>query len=202
MDFKKLYLIIKGNIKFISIFTIFVLIAVLLFSWWTSGGYDVSVSLSVFSKVIQQTPDYQYDGYYSVKAANEFADTVSQWTKSPEIINSIYKKAGVDFQGKSLRSFSGIFKAQKMAPQYIEIRFRVQKTEDALRITKALADVLQEKAELSSNFSGNVVFTIIGGQPITAPNQPNFIFNGLLAIIGGLLLSLLAVLLKENDNWN
>lgn len=199
MDFKKLYFIIKKNLKFILIFTAAIIIVVEVFSWYFSGGYDVSVSLYVFSKVSQPTQDYQYDGYYSVKAADEFGNTVAQWTKSSEIISAIYKKAGLSVPAKPLSVFSKIIKAQKMAPQYVETKFWVAKPEDAGKIAKALGSVLQEKADLASQYSGNVVFTIVGGEPMVIKNQANFLFNGLIALIGGFLLAVFVVLLREAD---
>lgn len=199
MDFKKLYSIIKKNLKFLLIFTGIIIILVEAFFVWQSGGYNVSLSLSVYSKVSQPTQDYQYDGYWSVKAADEFSNTVSQWVQSPEVVSAVYQKAGV----KPVKPvFSGPIKSQKMAPQYVAAEFQVGKPDDGGKIAKVLVSVLQEKAELASKNSGNVVFTIIGGEPVMVKNQPNFILDGLLALVGGVILGILLVLLKEDDDWN
>lgn len=200
MNLKNFYKIIKKNIKFIAVFTAAVIILAEAFVWYTSGGYDVSLSLFVFSKVNQPTQDYQYDGYYSVKAADEFSNTVQQWTKSQEIVNETYQKAGVERPTNSLQAFYRTIKAQKLAPQYVDVRFNVAEEAQAGKMAKALAGVLQEKADLAGKYSGNVVFTIIGGEPVVAKNSPSFILYGLLALIGGFLISTLLILLKEDDN--
>ena len=199
MDSKKLYLVIKKNFKFLLIFTGIVIILVEAFFVWQSRGYNVSLSLSVFSKINQPTQDYQFDGYWSVKAADEFSNTVSQWVQSSEVVNTVYQKAGV----APVKSLLGRpLKAQKMAPQYVAAEFQVGEPGDGGKIAKALVSVLQEKAELASKNSGNVVFTILGGEPVVAKNQANFILDGLIALIGGAILGFFLVLLKEDDSWN
>lgn len=199
MDFKKLYSIIKKNLKFLLIFIGIIIILVEAFFLWQSRGYNVSLSLSVFSKVSQPTQDYQFDGYWSIKAADGFSDTVSQWVQSPEVINAVYQKAGV----APVKSLLGRpLKAQKMASQYVATEFLVNQPQDAAKISKALISVLQEKTEVANKYSGNVIFTILGGEPIISKNQANFILYGVLALICGGILGIFIVLLKEDDNWN
>ena len=193
MDFRNFYKIILKNLKFILISTFIVVVAVLVFSWVISGGYDVSLALLVASKAEGQTsPDYQYGGYYSVKAADEFASTVSQLVKSPEIVNAVFQKAGS-------QSRSSI-KAQKMAPQYVEVEFVAYTAEQGRKISEALISALGEKLNRLNSLSGNVVFSIAGSEPIIVKNQQNYTLNGFIALVGGLLLSIFIVLLKEDDS--
>ena len=190
MEFKKLFAIIKKNIRFILIFAFSVLFIVEVYSFWQSSGYDVSLAILVASRVENQAgADYQYSGYYSVKSADEFGNTISQLVKSPEIINAVLKKT----EGQS----GSVFKAQKMAPQYIEIKFITQTTEQGKKISEALVSVLGEKVAKLNSLSGNVVFSIFGGEPIISKNQQNYFLNGLIALVGGFLLSIFLVLLKE-----
>ncbi|MFH0852648.1 MAG: hypothetical protein V1845_03530 [bacterium] len=202
MDFKNFYKIIKDNIKFIAIFTAIVLIIVELFSWYISGGYDVSLSLSVFTKGGQAAKDYEFDGYFSVKAANEFADTVAQWTKSPAVINDIYRKAGVSPPAEALKSFYQKIGAQKMSPQYVEIKFNSDTAQDGTKIAKAIGGVFTEKAEQASKLSGDVVFSVVSSEPVITKNQGSFISGGIIALVAGFLLAIFIILLKENDDRN
>jgi len=202
MDFKNFYKIIKDNIKFIAIFTAAIVILAEFFSWYISGGYDISLSLSVFTKGGQTAKDYEFDGYFSVKAANEFADTVAQWTKSPEVINDIYKKAGVSAPAKALKSFYQKIEAQKMSPQYVEVKFNSDTAQDGTKIAKAIGSVFTEKAEQASKLSGDVVFSVVSGEPVIVKNQGDFVLNGIIAFLAGFLLAILIVLLKENDGRN
>jgi len=197
MDFKILFSIIKKNFKFIAVFTGIVILAALIYSWRASGGYNVSVSVSVYSKVNQPTQEYQYDGYYSIKAADEFSNTVSQWFKSREVVNAINKKAGADSSGGYLRLLFSALKVQKLAPQFLEADFKVANPADGAKIAKAMDFVLQERAGQASKFSGNAVFTVIAGEPITTRNQADYIFNSIIAFIGGFLLGIFIVLLKQ-----
>jgi len=201
MDFKQFFATIRKNLKFILVLAAMVVLFVEAFFVYTGGGYDASLSLFVYSKVSQNTADYQYDGYYSVKAADEFGNTVSQWVASPEIVKAIYSQAGIALP-QGLSSFYRVIKAQKMAPQYIDVRFNVAKEADADKIAMALANVFAAKAEQASKLSGSVVFSVVAGEPVVKKNQPNFLPNGILAFIGGFLLSILLVLLKEQPDYD
>lgn len=195
MDFKNFYKIIQKNLKFILIFTIIIIVVVLVFSWILSGGYKISIALLVASKVEGQTGnDYQYSGYYSVKAADEFGNTISQLVKSPEIINAVFQRAQTQSRN--------IFKAQKMAPQYVEVKFVSYTKDQGRKISEALISVLDKKVDKLNLLSGNVVFSISAGEPIIGPNQQNFILNSLVALVGGFLLSIFIILLKEDDSRN
>jgi len=193
MDFKNFYKIIQKNLKFILIFTAIVIAAILVFSWILSGGYNVSLAILVASRVENQTSaDYQYSGYYSVKAADEFGNTISQLVKSPEIVIAVFQKAR---QAQSISSF----KAQKMAPQYVEIKFIAHTQEQGRKISEALVSVLGEKVAKLNALSGNVIFSISGGEPIIFKNQQNYVFNGFIGLIGGVLLAMFVVLLKDDE---
>ncbi len=193
MDFKIFYKIIQKNLKFILIFTIVIIAAVLVFSWIISGGYKVSLAILVASKVEGQTStDYQYSGYYSVKAADEFGNSISQLIKSPEIIDAVFQKAGVQSRIS--------FKAQKMAPQYIEVKFVAATQEEGKKISQTLVSVLGKKVGDLNSLSGNVMFSVSAGDPIITKNQQDYLLNGFIALIGGFLLSIFIVLLKEDDS--
>jgi capsular polysaccharide biosynthesis protein len=199
MDFKKLYSIIKKNFRFLLIFTFIVIILVEAFFVWQATGYDVSLALSVFSRVSQPSQSYQSDDYLSVKAADAYSDSVSQWAGSPEVINAVYQKAGL----VPVKSFlGGPLKAQKMAANYVSVEFSVAKQEDGTKIAAALVSVLQEKTELANKYSGNAIFTILGGQPVITQNKADFILDGIIALIGGAILAIFILLLKEDDDRN
>jgi capsular polysaccharide biosynthesis protein len=199
MDFKNLFSIIKKNFKFILIFTFIVIILVEVFFAWQSSGFNVSLALSVFSRVSQPSQSYQFDDYLSVKAADAYSDSVSQWVGSPEVINTVYQKAGL-VPEKTL--VGGSLKAQKMAANYVSVEFSVANEVDGKKIADALVSVLQDKTELANKYSGNAVFTILGGQPVIVKNKADFILDGIIALIGGAILAIFILLLKEDDSRN
>ncbi|MDD5590022.1 MAG: hypothetical protein PHQ47_02515 [Candidatus Portnoybacteria bacterium] len=201
MNFSNFASVIKKNLKFILIFIAVVLAGIELISWKMSGGYDVSVSLFIFSEV-NQTAENRCDGYYSIKAADEFSNSVAQWIKSPEIVTEIYKKANFQLPDVSLAAYSKMIKAQKMAPQFVEAKFRAADPEKGERLAGALAQVLQDKAKFAGEFSGDAVFTVSGGQPVIVKNQADYLRNGFLALIGGILFSIFLILFKEDENRN
>jgi capsular polysaccharide biosynthesis protein len=201
MNFSNFISLLKKNLKFILIFTAVVLFLVEFVAWKMSGGYDVSVSLFVFSEA-NQSGENRCDGYYSIKAADEFSDSVSQWLKSPQIVSDIYKKADFQMPEISLAAYSKIIKAQKMAPQFVEVKFKAADPEKGGKLAAAAAEVLQEKARLAGEFSGDAIFTISGGQPVVVKNGADYLRNGLLALVGGILLSIFLILFKEDEDRN
>jgi len=191
--------IIKKNFKFIAIFTLAVILAVLFYCWRISGGYNVSLPLLISVKTSQSSADFQYGGYYNIEAADDFGDTVVQWAKSAEIANIVYAKSGIGPSTKFLGVSYYKFNAQKMAPQYVEIKFQATNPQSGEKVAQALVAALKEKADLASQISGNIVFDVSGSQAISSKNQVNFILYGFLALIGGFLLAVFFVLLKLDN---
>jgi len=190
--------LIKKNWQLILIFVLLLicLTAILSYNWPIK--YDVSESLIVTRSSIQQTSDYQYDGYYSIKATDEFSNSIKEWLKSPEIVISIYKKAKIDPNFNSFNQMRNVFEANKMAPQHIEVNFSTKNVDEAKKISEVMDDVLQEKANLVSEISWQgISFSIVGGDPVIIKNKQDIFLNSLIALAAGLVLAIFIVYVKE-----
>ncbi|MDD5344537.1 MAG: hypothetical protein PHW12_08970 [Smithella sp.] len=198
MELKQYIAIFKKEKNIISGTILLVLILTLIFSGLKGVYFDNDMLLLISRSGTQNTPDYKYDGYYAVQASDIFADNVSQWLTSATVASEIYTRAKAESEMKSLRDFSKVFKADKLSSQYVRVRYQTNTKETATNLAHAMTDVLQEKADLLSQFSTeHIGFKVIYSDPLSVESKPDYLLNGLLAIVGGLFLGLFAALGKN-----
>jgi len=201
MEFKEYIKIFRKQKKIIFDAAIVVFISAMVFTFLKPVSYDNDLALLISRKGAQETANYKYDGYYAGQAADAFADNVSQWLSSASLVNEIYSRAKINNDFASFKNFSKVFKAKKMASQYIEVRYQTKDSKEAVDIAHAIVDVLQEKADsLSKANNEEVSFKIIYNDPFTLREENNIFFNAILAIVGGLFLGMFAALAKEYFN--
>jgi capsular polysaccharide biosynthesis protein len=174
------------------------LFLVTVFSGLKSIFYENDMLLLISRNGTQNTADYKYDGYYAVQASDVFADNISQWLSSASVASEIYSRAGAENKMRSLKDFSKVFKADKLSSQYVRVRYETNDKETAIKLARAMTDVLQEKADLLSASSiEQIGFKIIYSDPLSVKVQSDFVLNGILAIMGGLFLGVFIVLGKN-----
>lgn len=146
----------------------------------------VSTSLAVNRINREVTPDYQYDGYYALQAADLFAQTVVSWFRTPAILQEMYLKANLDPQIKSVDSLPSRFRVKKYSAQNIVVRFSETNDDRARRLSAAIGEVMTERAEaLNQNVENKSLFAISASQPVIAPER----FNPWVAAAAALVLS-------------
>lgn len=198
MELKQYLKIIGKNYKTVLLTAIVVAIVVVVVSWQTPARYKVFLRLLISPTSGERTKDYQYDGYYAIKAADEFGKTVVQWFKNPEMARSIYNQAGIDTSDRSIRKLSKAFQAQQMDPQYIEVRFSAKTEEQAKKISLTISEIIQVKADkVAIASSQSISFSVIAEDPTIIFSQPSILINGLIALVVGLILGIFVVSAKE-----
>lgn len=161
-------------------------------------SYDSDLILLISRNGTQETGDYKYDGYYAVQASDIFADNVSQWLGSASLAKEIYSRAGVESDSGTLKSLTKLFAAKKLSSQYVEVRYATADSQSAVKLARAIADVLGERAEaLRTASSEEISFKIIYNDPLTIKSPNNLPLNIVLAILGGLFLGIFLALGKE-----
>lgn len=198
MELKQYIEIFKKEKNVISGAVLFVLVLTLIFSGIKEVSYENDMLLLISRNGTQNTADYKYDGYYAVQASDIFADNVSQWLASASVASEIYSRAKVKNGLQSLKDFSKIFKAEKLSSQYVRVRYQTKDKETAISLARAMADVLQEKADLlSASSSEQIAFRIIYSDPLTVESKKDILLNSVLAIAGGLFLGIFLALGKN-----
>ncbi len=136
--------------------------------------YAVSESFAVNRVHIQPSTDYQYDGYYTLLAVDQFAQTVISWFSTPSVIQEVYGQAKTDAEITSLSSLTGRFKVKKYSAQNIVIRFSERTPERASAVASAMRIVMEEKASrLNLDAAGKPLFEILGSEPVISDTTPN-----------------------------
>ena len=123
---------------------------------------------------------------------------MEQWLKSPEVVNAVYKKAQINFDFENIRSYTKKFKARKMSSQYVEVKFNTPTEEEAEKISRAIVEVINSKAEaLKKNSAEEVSFSVIGTDPVIVKDDSNLFLNLFIGFISGLVLGIFIVFWKE-----
>lgn len=189
---------IKNNSTLIGIIGIAVALLTLYFTKNQPSYYQSSLSLLVSSVEPQPTSDYRFDGYYTIQATDLFSNTVEAWIKSPEVVAEIYRQAKIDIDGNNIKGLTKKFKAEKMSPHYIELRYTTETEKDANSIAESITKVLDEKASVISAVSQKqTAFTVKSGTPIIMASKPPILINTVIGLIIGLIAGLGFVIIKE-----
>lgn len=198
MELKEYIAIFKKEKNTIGGAVLSVLVLALALSGLKGAFYDNDMLLLISRNGTQNTADYKYDGYYAVQASDIFSDNISQWLSSASVVSEIYIRAKAENEMKSLKSFSKVFKADKLSSQYVRVRYSSKDRETAKNLARAMINVLQEKADLLSGASAEQIgFKVIYSDPLSVENKSDFLLNGVLAVIGGLFLGIFMALGKN-----
>ncbi len=167
-------------------------------AYLTPAQYDTSISFSINRINKQETPYYQYDGYYAIQASDLFSQTVLSWFLTPSVLLEIYSKAGVDAQVKSINTLTSRFKAKKYSAQNIVVTFTERDQDSAQKISQALISTIQDKAKVANQTADQkALFEIVGATPVIIQSKPSVMLIGAIGLVAGLLImTVLAYLLS------
>lgn len=175
---------------FIIILTIVGLVTSLTYALLKPAYYDTSLSFAINRINRQETPDYQYDGYYAIQAADLFSQTVMSWLLTPSVLLEMYKKAGIDPKIASLETFTARFKTKQYSPQNIVVRYKERDYQTADKIAGAIVSVVEERAAAANQtVDQKAFFEVVGAKPVIVKRSPVVWLHALLGFIAGFLLS-------------
>lgn len=154
-----------------------IVMAAMLGTWISAATqptkYAVTQSFAINRADRQTTPDYQFDGYYALQAADLFAQTVVSWFQTPPILQQIYGQANLDMEAVSANELPGRFKVKKYSAQNIVVRFQESTPERAKTLAAAIRKDLEQRASgLNQSADGHSVFTVLGQDPTFADARP------------------------------
>lgn len=173
-------------------------IATFIFTAKQPSYYNSSLSLLVSSSQIQETQDYRFDGYYTIQATDLFSNNIEAWLKSPEVVSGIFNASKINVGVSNIKELAKIFKAEKLAPHYVEVRYKTSSEQDAGRIASAITEALSEKTKSLGETSKNqTAFSVSGGKPVTVLAKPPVLVNTAVAFATGLFAGFLLVIIKE-----
>ncbi len=197
MELKEYFQILKMEIKiFVAIMAVVFLLA---------GGYfifrpvvfDASLTLNITRSGSQNTNSYKYDDFYRMQADEKFAETIVEWLKSPRIEEDIYKNAGVDVSGYSLKRLSTGITAEQRSSQVVIANFSALDQKKVQNIAYSVSKIISQNIRsLNSDQKESSWFEITSGEPVIRVREINPIT--ILAIFfGGIFLAFFGALFKH-----
>jgi capsular polysaccharide biosynthesis protein len=173
-------------------------VAAYVWSYVRPATYTTSISFAVNRINKEPTPDYQFDGFYALQAADLFAKTVVSWMQTPSVLVEIYDRAGIDSSVTSLRSLTSRFKTKQYSAQNIVVTYAVPTEEEGRRIAAALTEVIGARtAAVNRTASGEALFEVPAARPVIVKAAPDPILVGLVALVVGVILAMFVVPLAD-----
>lgn len=198
MELKEYLKIIKKNLKLILAVGAIAALSAFLFSSLQHTEYETSLPILISKNKTQDTDDFKYDGYYALQAGEMLADTITEWIKSPAVVNAIYQEAEVSGNFGSVKSYTKKFTAKKMSSQHIEIRFNSDAKESAEKISLATVKIINDKIKtLEKNSEEEIAFLVSGESPVIVEKKPDAPLNLFIGFVSGLILGIFVVFGKE-----
>ncbi len=184
--------------KEVLIFALGVALVAGIFTWQKQNNYEASLSLTVSRYGTQSAQDYKYDNYYAIKATDEFGDTVAGWFKTPEMTQTIFKKADFQSDIQSLDSLKKKIKAAKISPNLVEVRFSAKNELAAKKLAEAIVNTISEKVSLlnASSWQG-ISFLVMGSEPVVVKNSQAVWWNALAGFLVGLVVGFFIKVSRE-----
>lgn len=198
LNLQDILAIFRRRIFFILAFSLLFGAILLIWSLSQPKKFDVSVSFTINLTNKQNTLDYQYDGYYAIRASELLGDTIISWFLTPSEVLAIYQQAEIKPPQENLIKLTRRFKTTKFSGQNIVVRFSETDRDKAEKIAQALSNYLEVKAEsLNKDSNGKSLFDIVASKPVTVETDRKILLNGILGLIAGLIISLSLIIIKE-----
>lgn len=141
--------------------------------------------------------EFRFDGFYALQATDLFAQTLARWIQTPEVIVAAYREAGLTPPTENPRQLTRLIKADKTAPQLVQVTVEETSEEKAGQLTTALQTVMEKNvAAYDDQGIPAIAFRVVATDPWAGKNEVSvpvittatFVFVFLLALNGVLLL--------------
>lgn len=133
----------------------------------------VSLAFTIAEQSRQETSDYSYDGYYSLRASELVADTMISWLSTPSVIKDIYAGAGIAIGDERAFAEAGrTFRAKKLSSQNVVVSFNASSVETAAKLASQSAKILSERAaRLAMSPKNQSLFRVTASEPVIAKSS-------------------------------
>jgi len=130
----------------------------------------VSLAFTIAEQSRQETADYSYDGYYSLRASELVADTMISWLSTPSVIKDIYAGAGEAIgDDRAFTEAGRAFRAKKLSSQNVVVTFSASDADSAAKLAAQTAKILSERAaRLALSPKDESLFLVTASEPVIA----------------------------------
>jgi len=167
MELKEHLKIINKYKWLIIVLTLVTTVTAFFISYYQPEYYKVSTSFAVKAINKPATTDYQYDGYYAIKASELFSQTVISWFLTPSVLVDIYSEAEIDPQINSLEKFTSRFKTKQYSAQNFVVTFKERDKTTAEKVSNSIINYVEDSAQyLNQDSNSNSLFEVSGSTPV------------------------------------
>lgn len=198
MEIKEYLQIIKKNIKLFSIVFVVVVASILAYFYFQPIYYKTSVTLNVTRVGMQATDQYRFDNFYRLQADEKVCETIVEWLKSPSIVFDIYSQSGENIDQLSLKKISKLIIAEKRSSQIVAVNFVSSDKELAQKISENIVRVISRNIEKLNKDQKEIGwFEIMGENPMTMKNSPEYKIILLASFFAGIFVAFLTVMIRH-----
>ncbi len=153
--------------------------------------YGVSLAFTIDARPSAPTADYDYGGYYDLKAAELFTDTLMGWFATPSVIGEMYARAGIEASEEELAAAPKRFRAKRFSSQSVLVSYRDADRDAAVKLAAAAVEIVKEKSEsLNVDEAGESLFLIRTSEPVISEANPPPVQAAGLGFLAGAFLAL------------
>jgi len=192
MELREYYKIIKSNISIVIYTVIIFVVAAYIWSNKQGESYLASLNLNISRTETQNSADYRYDQFYRLQADEKFAETIAEWLKSPGVALEIQNKAGLNTNSKTMRDLSKSFRAEKISPEMVSVKYTSASEDEAKKISGAVGSIIDEQVKsLNEQARDPLWFKILPADFVAVRNTQDLRIILSAAFIAGLFLGIL-----------
>lgn len=190
--------IIWNGRKIIIVIVLVSLALGLIFENFRSPSWKTIVPIVIASKEEQNTPDFNYDHYYSLQASDILTDSLEEFLKTNSTKNIAKSESKVQFRSSSWVFWeSESWSVKKKAPQLVEVSFYTPSDKSAAALEKSLKNQVNSFLE-SFNQTGKPYFSLTNSTSSVEFQAPRWGLISILSILWGIIVGIIVVLEKEN----
>ncbi|MFC1656891.1 hypothetical protein ACFL14_02960, partial [Patescibacteria group bacterium] len=144
---------------------------------------------------------YEYDGFYAIQSSQLFANTVSGWLSSPDVVKSIYKEANLDLKTRNIEELRERIKTMVKSTQsqnnLVDSVFKAKSNSELNKISNATYKILSQRVEQFNQSTGNKIVYKIDklSESVVVQITADKTLNTVLGLIAGFVLSIILVFL-------
>jgi capsular polysaccharide biosynthesis protein len=198
MELKEYFLILKKNLNLFLLIIAAVIVIAFGYFYLRPVSYDTSLTLNISRIGTQETADYRYDDFYRIQADDKFAETVTQWIKSPRIVADIYTDAGINTGSFSLRQLSKSLSPEKLSSQIVSVSFSSPDQKTAKKVSKAVIKIVSDNTNsLNKDQNNKTWFKIVPSEPVTKKYHIGSTVLFLASLLLGIFLGFWIIMLRH-----
>lgn len=199
MELKEYFLIIQKQIKLFLAVVVVVVVSIFIYFIFRPVFFDTSLFLNITRAGNQISEGYKYDNFYRLQADEKFAETITQWLKSPRVVFDINKEAEIaNIENLNLKQLTRVFQADKLSAQIVSVKFSAPDKKTAEKLALAIPVVLKKNInQLNEDQKENTWFEIKTDDPVIMKNNPDMGIIFLVSLALGLFLGFWVVLFRH-----